>query len=144
MIGVPFRPDVVTYKLLQLTTRQWMINPTAETYSLVHEMSRPTLVQGMIPHRAVFDLGHHPALRDALFRVPRDFISPLQGVPICWPMQIDDAVETGYSDGALYLTDEFVRCALNTNNWVYSESFRRALPGLLFDLRMTGPCEHEL
>ncbi len=107
-----------------------MIRPTAETYASVLDISRPTLVQRMIPHRAAFDLVHHPALRDALCRCPRDFLTSLQGVSVRWPKRIDEAVEVRGSNGSLKLTREFVQYALSMDHWSHSPSFIESFPEL--------------
>ncbi|KAF5497229.1 hypothetical protein CGCS363_v008078 [Colletotrichum siamense] len=117
---------------LYATYMRWNILPTATNYALMPEMIRPTKHQRFMPHRMNIDLVPHPAIRDALIKRFRDWLSPgttdTGGTSVGWPYSIEAAVDICPLTGRRMLSRAFFEHATNGANWSLDKSIRALFP----------------
>ena len=101
-----------------LTFPQWMIFPTAQTYSEVPTCQRPTPTQLLIPHMPAIDLHPMPAFRDMLCSRLQDWMTPMVSVGLScnWPFTMQEALETDPS-GSVKISQRFAAHVAQCENW---------------------------
>lgn len=127
---------VGTYLLLQQLLA-WLIKPTQETYSRIGGDLAPRPSQQIIPHELWVDVLFWGQLRDVVIQRPEVYAtaefrhmyySSLR--LLNWPIDTSEAFVSDHSNGAIYLTNPFIRHALQTGNWALEEGFFRRYPEL--------------
>lgn len=122
----------------QTRLMMWMINPTAETYSTMPDLIKPTPAQMMVPHISPLDTIPLPSLRETLVDDLRDWVTACAGsLSVNWPYGMDACVQKDPVDGRFYLTQEFIKHACTPNNWTVGSEFFKIFPELRGRIRVS-------
>ncbi|OQV06006.1 hypothetical protein CLAIMM_10649 [Cladophialophora immunda] len=77
---------IFTYARFMRVSSVWVIAPSEDTYALLPETMRPTVVQKLVRHHPGVDLPIFPEMRDGLILDMRDYIVAIQtlGCSVNW------------------------------------------------------------
>ena len=109
---------------------QWLIFPTAENYSKMPLIARPTSLQRLKPHAAWIDLMIFPTFRNALVERSRDWAEPCMRAKweLIWSNPLEDALHRDEVGTRVFLSREFVLHAGVPENWVMQDSIFTDFP----------------